>query len=135
MAKQGRPLVFLGTPEPAAYVLEKLIDAQFEIAHVVSRKDARRGRGTKVSESPVKKLAQTHGIEVSENIDWIAQNADRNLLGVVVAYGKLIPASILESTSMINIHFSSFLNINYYLHHLYQIPTLHDAYLIMHTKL
>lgn len=106
MPKQGRPLVFLGTPEPAAYVLEKLIDAQFEIAHVVSRKDARRGRGTKLSESPVKKLAQTHGIDVSDNLDWIAQNADRNLLGVVVAYGKLIPAPILVSTSMINLHFS-----------------------------
>jgi len=106
MAKEGRPLVFLGTPEPAAFVLEKLIAANFHVAHVVTRKDARRGRGGATSSSPVKMVAHTHAIEVSHDLEWIRQNSHRDLLGIVVAYGRLIPLSILDTTPMVNVHFS-----------------------------
>ena len=106
MSKEVRPLVFLGTPEPAAHILTQLIDAGFPIAHVVTRKDARRGRGGQTSGSPVKVVAQTHGIEVSHDLEWIRQNAHLNLLGIVVAYGRLIPIEVLHLTPMINVHFS-----------------------------
>ena len=106
MSKEVRPLVFLGTPEPAAYILTQLIDAGFPIAHVVTRKDARRGRGGQTSGSPVKVVAQTHGIEVSHDLEWIRQNAHLNLLGIVVAYGRLIPIEVLHVAPMINVHFS-----------------------------
>jgi methionyl-tRNA formyltransferase len=106
MSKEVRPLVFLGTPEPAAFILTQLINVGFPIAHVVTRKDARRGRGGQTSGSPVKVVAQTHGIDVSHDLEWIKQNAHRNLLGIVVAYGRLIPAEILRDTPMINVHFS-----------------------------
>jgi methionyl-tRNA formyltransferase len=106
MSKEVRPLVFLGTPEPAAYILTQLIDAGFPIAHVVTRKDARRGRGGQTSGSPVKVVAQTHGIEVSHDLEWIRQNAHLNLLGIVVAYGCLIPIEVLHVAPMINVHFS-----------------------------
>jgi methionyl-tRNA formyltransferase len=106
MSKEVRPLVFLGTPEPAAFVLTQLITAGFPIAHVVTRKDARRGRGGQTSGSPVKVAAQSHGIEVSHDLEWITQNAHLNLLGIVVAYGRLIPVEVLHATPMINVHFS-----------------------------
>jgi|694.fasta_scaffold30429_9 methionyl-tRNA formyltransferase len=106
MSKEVRPLVFLGTPEPAAFVLKKLLEANFPIAHVVTRKDARRGRGGATSGSAVKVVAQSHGIEVSHDLEWITHNAHLGLLGIVVAYGRLIPAAILDTTPMINVHFS-----------------------------
>ena len=46
MTREARPLVFLGTPIAAATVLSELIRNGFEIAHVVTRADARRGRGS-----------------------------------------------------------------------------------------
>jgi len=106
MSREVRPLVFLGTPEPAALILEELLKADFPVVHVVTRQDARRGRGGQTSGSPVKVVAQSHGIEVSHDLEWIQNNAHLNLLGIVVAYGRLIPGSILDATPMINVHFS-----------------------------
>jgi methionyl-tRNA formyltransferase len=39
-------------------------------------------------------------------LEWITDNASENLLGVVVAFGRLIPVSVLKLVPMINIHFS-----------------------------
>jgi methionyl-tRNA formyltransferase len=98
--------VFLGTPPAAAVVLERLVDAGFEIAHVVTRPDAKRGRGSSLSPSPVKEVALRLGIPVSHGLEWVVAHREENLLGIVVAYGRIIPASILAHTPMINIHFS-----------------------------
>ena len=106
MGAEVRPLVFLGTPPAAAVVLERLVDAGFEIAHVVTRPDAKRGRGSSLSPSPVKEVALRLGIPVSHGLEWVVSHQDKNLLGIVVAYGRIIPASILAHTPMINIHFS-----------------------------
>jgi methionyl-tRNA formyltransferase len=106
MGAEVRPLVFLGTPPAAAVVLERLVEAGFEIAHVVTRPDAKRGRGSSLSPSPVKEVALRLGIPVSHGLEWVVSNQDKNLLGIVVAYGRIIPASILVHTPMINIHFS-----------------------------
>jgi methionyl-tRNA formyltransferase len=106
MAAEVRPLVFLGTPPAAAVVLERLVEAGFEVAHVVTRPDAKRGRGSSLSPSPVKEVALRLGIPVSHGLEWVVSHQDKNLLGIVVAYGRIIPASILAHTPMINIHFS-----------------------------
>lgn len=106
MTQERRPLVFLGTPDAAAVVLETLIQENFPIAHVVTRQDARRGRGGATSPSPVKKVAQAHGLEVSHDLTWISDHCDETHLGIVVAYGKIIPAALLAHTPMINLHFS-----------------------------
>jgi methionyl-tRNA formyltransferase len=106
MGAEVRPLVFLGTPPAAAVVLERLVEAGFEIAHVVTRPDAKRGRGSSLSPSPVKEVALRLGIPVSHGLEWVVSHQDKNLLGIVVAYGRIIPASILVHTPMINIHFS-----------------------------
>jgi methionyl-tRNA formyltransferase len=106
MAAEARPLVFLGTPPAAAVVLERLVESGFEIAHVVTRPDAKRGRGSSLSPSPVKEVALRLGIPVSHGLEWVVSHPELNLLGVVVAYGRIIPASVLATTPMINVHFS-----------------------------
>ena len=106
MTREARPLVFLGTPTAAATVLSELIRSGFEIAHVVTRADARRGRGSSTTPSPVKQVAIENAISVSHDMTWLKENAHLGLLGVVVAYGKIIPASVLSRTPMVNIHFS-----------------------------
>lgn len=106
MTREARPLVFLGTPIAAATVLSELIRNGFEIAHVVTRADARRGRGSATTPSPVKQVATDNAISVSHDMTWLKENSDRDLLGVVVAYGKIIPATVLSSIPMVNIHFS-----------------------------
>lgn len=83
-----------------------MLDEGFQVVHVVTQPDAKRGRGSATSPSPVKAVAIARGLPVSHNLDWIKENAHLNLLGVVVAYGRLIPASVLQVVPMINIHFS-----------------------------
>ncbi|MBJ7489873.1 MAG: hypothetical protein JHC59_00935 [Ilumatobacteraceae bacterium] len=106
MTREARPLVFLGTPTAAATILSELIRNGFEIAHVVTRADARRGRGSSTTPSPVKQVAIDNAIDVSHDWAWVKENSNRELLGVVVAYGKIIPAAVLSHTPMVNVHFS-----------------------------
>ncbi len=97
-------LVFLGTPPAAAVCLEALVHAGHEVALVVSRVDARRGRGTTQSPSPVKRAAVDLGLEVTDHLDDVVATGAE--LGVVVAYGRLVPGRILDVLPMVNVHFS-----------------------------
>ena len=102
--RQPRRLVYLGTPDFAVRPLQALVDAGFEVALVVSRADARRGRGGRTTPSPVKAAALDLGLPVSDAIDDVLTvGAD---LGVVVAYGRLIRANVLAALPLVNIHFS-----------------------------
>jgi methionyl-tRNA formyltransferase len=97
-------LVFLGTPPAAAVSLDALVRAGHNVALVVSRADVRRGRGTARTPSPTKRAALDLGIDVTDRLEDVsALGAD---LGVVVAYGRIIPRHILESLPMVNVHFS-----------------------------
>lgn len=106
MTSQQRSYVFLGTPVAAATVLQRLLDEGFPIRHVVTQPDAKRGRGSATSPSPVKEVALRCGLEVSHDLEWIKHNASPDLMGIVVAYGRLIPTAVLDLVPMINIHFS-----------------------------
>lgn len=100
----ARRVVYLGTPEVAVPPLQALVAAGVEIALVVTRPDKRRGRGSGVSPSPVKIAAVELGLPVSHDLaDVLTVGAD---LGVVVAYGSIIPISVLAQVAMINVHFS-----------------------------
>ena len=99
-----RRLVYLGTPEMAVAPLRALHAAGHDIALVVSRPDAKRGRGATLTPSPVKAAALELGLPVTDDIDAaLGVGAD---LGVVVAYGRIIRRSVLEQLPMVNIHFS-----------------------------
>ncbi len=99
-----RRLVFLGTPEAAVTPLRALHQAGFDIALVVSRADARRGRGPELSPSPVKATALELGLPVTSRVDDVlATGAD---LGVVVAFGRIIKPHVLDVVPIVNLHFS-----------------------------
>lgn len=97
-------LVFLGTPVPAAGILERIVAAGHEVVLVVTRPDAKRGRGGALSPSPVKEVALRLGLAIAYDLTALDQ-VDANL-GVVVAFGAIIPATRLEKLPMLNVHFS-----------------------------
>jgi len=102
--ERPRRLVYLGTPTAAVPPLVALHGAGFEIALVVSRADKRRGRGAALLPSPVKAAAIDLGLSVTDRLaDALGVGAD---LGVVVAYGRIIPVDVLEALPMVNLHFS-----------------------------
>ncbi len=97
-------IAYLGTPQIAVAPLEALIAAGHEVCCVVSGPDTRRGRGAAMSPTPVKAAALAHGVPVTAELAEVLNcGAD---LGVVVAYGSIIPMTILNQLPMVNLHFS-----------------------------
>jgi methionyl-tRNA formyltransferase len=88
----------------AVPTLDALVHAGYEIPVVVTRADARRGRNAAPQASPVKAAAQRHGLQVSHD-HTVLLDVDVDL-GVVVAYGRIIPTPVLERVPMVNLHFS-----------------------------
>lgn len=104
-------VVFMGTPEFAVTILEKLIE-NTEVVMVVSQPDAPVGRKKTLTPSPVKKFAEEKGIEVftpskiKENYEQVL-NAKPDMI-VTCAYGQIIPKELLEipKYGCINVHAS-----------------------------
>ena len=97
-------LVFLGTPEAAVEPLRTLVRAGHDVALVVTRPDKRRGRGGALVPSPVKAAATELGLAVTDSLDDALDVGAE--LGVVVAYGRIIPVAVLDRLPMVNLHFS-----------------------------
>jgi len=107
-------VVFLGTPQFAVPSLEYLIRSPHQVVGVITQPDRPRGRGHKVTDSPVKATALAHALPVfqpgrlrdSDVADTLTKWAPD--LGVVAAYGKIIPESLLSlpRLGMINVHAS-----------------------------
>lgn len=107
--------IFFGTPEPAAKLLGSLINKKHEIICVVTQPDRPRGRGQKLTFSPVKEIALKYGLPV-EQPETVKHNAGFKALleslkpdiAIVAAYGKLLPGEILEipKFGFINVHAS-----------------------------
>lgn len=97
-------LAYLGTPQMAVPPLHALVEAGHEIVLCVTRPDRRRGRGATKTPNPVKEAALQLGIPVSQDMnDLVGIDAE---LAVVVAFGRIIPASVLNELPMVNVHFS-----------------------------
>jgi methionyl-tRNA formyltransferase len=107
-------IVFFGTPEFAVPSLEGLIASSHTVVGVVTQPDRPRGRGQLVSHSPVKAVALRHGLPVLQPTrlrdaeTMAALSALSPDLGVVAAYGKLIPGEMLQlpKHGIINVHAS-----------------------------
>ena len=107
-------IAFFGTPTFAVPTLDRLATTGINVSVVVTQPDRRRGRGHRLVLSPVKSLALTHDIPVlqpssAKDSNFIAQLTDHGPdLGVVVAYGQLLPDSVLNAPRLgtINVHAS-----------------------------
>ena len=97
-------LVFLGTPDAAVPPLRALVAAGHDVALVVSRADKRRGRGSALVQSPVKAAALELGLPVTDDLTRCTEVGAE--LGVVVAYGRIVPVAVLDRLPMVNLHFS-----------------------------
>ena len=107
-------IIFMGTPDFSVGTLEALIEAGHEVCLVVTQPDKPKGRGKEMQPTPVKAAAMKHGIPVyqpkkirdPECVEELRKyQAD---VMVVIAFGQILPKSILEMTpyGCINVHAS-----------------------------
>ncbi|MFA5840550.1 MAG: methionyl-tRNA formyltransferase, partial [Candidatus Margulisiibacteriota bacterium] len=108
-------IVFMGTPTPAATILEFILaSSSHEVVGVITQPDRPKGRGLKLSFSPVKEVAvknnllveQPEKIKDGKIVRWL-ERLQPDII-IVVAYGKILPKEILEIPKFgcINIHAS-----------------------------
>lgn len=105
-------IVFFGTPQFAEPALEALVASRHTVVGVVTQPDRPRGRGQQIVHSPVKARALAHRLPVYQPDRLRDPEVVRTVsswnpdLGVVAAYGKLIPEQLLTlpRLGMINVH-------------------------------
>lgn len=107
-------IIYMGTPDFAVPCLEFLIKSEHDVIGVFTQPDKPSGRGQKVNMTPVKETAIMHDILVfqpttlkNEDVINQIQLLDPDLI-VVVAYGQILPKSILDIPRLgcINVHAS-----------------------------
>ena len=107
-------VIFMGTPDFSVGTLEALITAGHEVCLAVTQPDKPKGRGKEMQFPPVKEAAIRHGIPVYQPVkirepecveELRKYNAD---VMVVIAFGQILPKTILEMTpyGCINVHAS-----------------------------
>lgn len=107
-------VIFMGTPDFSTGVLESIIAAGHEVTAVVTQPDKPKGRGHEMQFTPVKEVALKYGIPVLQPKRVRAEETVQALseipadIIVVVAFGQIIPKSILEMKKYgcINVHAS-----------------------------
>lgn len=107
-------IIFAGTPEFAETSLAALLASRHEVCAVYTQPDRPAGRGRKLTASPVKLLAQRHGIQVLQPLSLkpveqheILRSFNADVM-VVVAYGLILPQPLLDIPryGCLNIHAS-----------------------------
>jgi methionyl-tRNA formyltransferase len=108
-------IVFMGTPELAAVSLRRLIATpEFQLAAVVTQPDQPKGRGLKLTPSPVKEVAQQANLPVLQPQRAREENFLQQLAALkpdliaVAAYGQILPKTILDLPRFgcLNVHTS-----------------------------
>ena len=107
-------ILFMGTPEISAICLKKLIEDGHDVCAVVTREDKPRGRGNVMTPTPTKVTALEHGIPVYEpktlrDDDFLSLLSEISPdIIAVVAYGKILPVSVLDfpKHGCVNLHVS-----------------------------
>ena len=95
-------ILFAGTPEFSVEPLKKLIENQYEVIGVYTQPDRGVGRGRKIQFSAVKECAVSHNIDVFQPKSLKSAEAQQQIrelapdLMVVVAYGLILPQSVLD---------------------------------------
>ena len=112
MSDKRLRIVFMGTPEFAAQILEALLRGPDPVVAVVSQPDRARGRGKKVAPTPTRVVAEAANIPVLQPEKVRTEEFRNGLLSyrpdliVVAAYGRILPAGLLRLPPLgcINVH-------------------------------
>ncbi len=107
-------IVYFGTPAFAVPTLRALIQSRHPVVALVSQPDRPKGRGHRIAATPTKELAALCGVPVlqptklREDVFLAQVAALRPDLGVVAAYGRILPDALLAvpRLGMINVHAS-----------------------------
>jgi len=108
-------ILFMGTPQFAVPTLDALYANGFDVVGVVCQPDKPAGRGQKLTPPPAKVAAVAKGIPVwqpqrlRDNPEFLSEiRALKPDLGVVIAYGKLLPQALLDlpTHGCVNLHAS-----------------------------
>lgn len=105
-------IVFLGTPQFALPVLERLVHSEYQVIAVYTQPDKPAGRGQALVFSLVKRAALSYGLPVFQPVSWRQSEEVGNLaalrpdLIVVAAYGLILPSQVLTipSGGCLNVH-------------------------------
>ena len=105
MTNNNLKIAFFGTPEFATETLSALAEAGYNTSAIITQPDRPLGRKHAMTPSPVKVWALAHNVPVVSLTDIEQIQFD---LGIVVAYGNIIPRKILgiPKYGIINIHYS-----------------------------
>ena len=107
-------VIFMGTPDFAIPTLKALYESEHNVMAVFTQTDKPKGRGMKLTPSPVKELALTYNTPVyqpnslkkeTETYTPIIKELNPDVI-VVVAYGKILPPEVLEIPKLgcVNVH-------------------------------
>src|SRR5262245_27089799 len=112
-------IAFFGTPELAAVQLRALLETQHDVVLVIAQPDRPKGRGNRLEPPPTVALARERGIATAQpetlkkgtpsGDAFFDQFSSLSLdIGVVAAYGRIIPKRILDSPKreLVNVHAS-----------------------------
>ncbi len=107
-------VVFMGTPEIAAECLRRILSDGFQVVGVYTQPDRPKNRGMKLQPSPVKEVAMEHHLPVFQPEHFRDRETVEQLAALkpdvvaVVAYGRILPQSVLEipGRGCVNIHAS-----------------------------
>ena len=107
-------VVFMGTPDIAATCLKRILADGFQVVGVYTQPDRPKGRGMKLTASPVKEVALDAGIPVFQPENFREEETVEALRALkpdicaVVAYGRILPQKVLDVPTLgcINIHAS-----------------------------
>jgi methionyl-tRNA formyltransferase len=105
-------IVFMGTPEFAVPSLKMLIENGYNVLAVVTQPDKPKGRGNKLTASPVKEYSLSKGIEVLQPVKVRTGDFADSLkklspnLFITAAYGRILTAEVLKipKYGCINVH-------------------------------
>jgi len=113
MSVNPKKIIFLGTPELSVTILKELLGAGYKIPLVITSPDKPVGRKQIMTPSAVKSFALENGLKVitpeklgDDALEEIMKTGAE--LGIVVAYGHIIPQKIIDSLpkGFLNIHYS-----------------------------
>lgn len=110
MTKDNIKIIFMGTSDFSAFVLEGLIKNNYQIIGVVSQPDKVVGRKKELVKTETKKVAEKYGIEVFQPVSirkdyQFIKDKNPDLI-ITCAYGQIVPRGVLEipKHKCINVH-------------------------------